>query len=287
MGPWARIIEGRTGPGSLYAIYVPSDWNGDAIVYAHGFRDAASPVDLRDQDQLFVFRDRLGTLGYAVAYSSFDVNGFVVKNGAQRTHQLSGLLAAELKGKPDRTFLAGHSLGAGVALSLVEQFPNQYDGALLMCGIVGGSLLETQYLGHVRALFDYFYPGALPGDVVDVPAGIVVTLSQVIAAVQTNPLGLFTIASTAQTPLPFVPAGEVTDPSSVAFQTLLGSLFGALSFQVRGAGNLLELTHGHTPFDNSTTQYALGTPVLPAAVVGPLVAGANSGVARYSFDRSA
>ena len=286
-GPWARIIEGRTGPGSLYAIYVPSDWNGDAIVYAHGFRDAVSPVDLRDQDQLFAFRDRLGTLGYAVGYSSFDANGFVVKNGAQRTHQLSGLLAAELKGKPDRTFLAGHSLGAGVALSLVEQFPNQYDGALLMCGIVGGSLLETQYLGHVRALFDYFYPGALPGDVVDVPAGTVVTLAQVIAAVQANPLGLFAIASTAQTPLPFVPAGEVTDPSSVAFQTLLGSLFGALSFQVRGAGNLLELTHGHTPFDNSTTQYALGTPVLPAAVVGPLVAAANSGVARYSFDRSA
>jgi predicted esterase len=283
-GPWARIVEGRTGPASVYTIFTPRTWNGDAIVYLHGFRDVASPVDLRDQDQFFEMRDLLGALGYAFAYSSFDANGFVVKNGAQRTHQLSGLLAAELGGQPDRTFLAGHSLGGGIALSLVEQFPSQYDGALLMCGMVGGSLLETQYLGHVRALFDFFYPGALPGDVVNVPTNTVVTLPQVIAAVQTNPLGLVAIASTAQAPLPFVPFGDVTDPSSLASQTLVGSLFGALAFQVRGAANLLELTHGHTPFDNSTTQYTLGAPVLPASVVSPLIAAANAGVARYSFD---
>jgi len=286
-GPWARIVEGRTGPASLYAIFTPRTWNGDAIVYVHGFRDAASPVDLRDQDQLFEVRDQLGALGYAVANSSFDANGFVVKNGAQRTHQLSGLLAAELGGKPDHTLLAGHSLGGGIALSLVEQFPSQYDGALLICGMVGGSLLETQYLGHVRALFDFFYPGALPGDVVNVPANTIVTLPQVIAAVQTNPFGLFAIASTAQAPVPFVPSGDVTDPSSVASQTLVGALFGALAFQVRGAGNLLELTHGHTPFDNSTTQCTLGTPLLPASVVSPLIAAANAGVARYSVDPAA
>ncbi|MCI0433431.1 MAG: hypothetical protein L0271_07265, partial [Gemmatimonadetes bacterium] len=167
------------------------------------------------------------------------------------------------------------------------QFPGQYDGALLMCGIVGGSLVETQYLGHVRALFDFFYPGALPGDVVSIPPGTVVTLPQVIAAVQTNPLGLFAIASTAQTPLPFVPVGDVTDPASVAAQTLVGSLFGALAFHARGIENVLELTHGHLPFENATTQYALGTPVLPAQVVSPLIAAANAGVDRFAFDRSA
>lgn len=286
-GPWARIVEGRTGPGSLYAIYTPRTWNGDAMVYVHGFRDVDSPVDLRDQDGLFQARDVLGTLGYAVAYSSFDANGFVVKDGAQRTHQLSGLLAAELKGKPGHTFVAGHSLGGGIALSLVEQFPKQYDGALLICGMVGGSLVETQYLGHVRALFDFFYPGALSGDAVTVPPGTVVTLAQVVAAVQANPLGLFAIASASQTPLPFVPSGDVTDPSSVATQTLVGSLFGALLFHARGAGNLVDLTHGHTPFDNHDTRYALGTPVLPAPAVSPLIAAANAGVARFTFDPSA
>ena len=232
-GPWARVVEGETGPGSRYAIYVPRTWNGDAVFYAHCFRDAASPVDLRDQDSLYKVRDVLGAQGYAVAYSSYSDNGFVVKDGAQRTHQLRGLLAAHVGGQPARRYLMGHSLGAGVSLDLAERFPGQYDGALLMCGIVGGSLAETQYLGHVRALFDHFYPGRVPGGVLGVPEGTVVTLPQIIAAVQSNPLALLAIASTAQTPLPWVPSGDLTNPSSLASQTLVGSLYATMSLMPR------------------------------------------------------
>ena len=286
-GPWSRIVEGETGPGSLYALYVPRVWNGDAVYYAHGFRDADSPVDLRDQDGLNTMRDQLGAQGYAVAYSSYSENGFAVKDGAQRTHQLRGRLKSELPHQPERSFLLGHSLGAGIALDLAERYPSQYDGALLVCGMVGGSMVQTQYLGHVRALFDFYYPGVLPGNVLGVPAGTVVALPQVIAAVSANPLGLFAIASTTQTPLPFVPAGPVTNPASPAFQTLVGSLFGALSFHARGINNILDLTHGHSPFDNNATQYALGNPLLAPAVLNPLIAAANAGVTRYEIAPSA
>jgi pimeloyl-ACP methyl ester carboxylesterase len=289
-GPWARVIEGETGPGSLYAMYIPRDWNGDAVVYAHGFRDAWSQVDLRDQDGLFAMRDQLGALGFAVAYSSYSMNGFAIKDGAQRTHQLRGLLASALNRQPTRTFLAGHSLGAAVALSLAEGYPEQYDGALLMCGMVGGSRVQTDYLGHVRALFDHHFPGRLPGNALSYPTGQVVTLPQVVTAVQSNPMGLFAIASTAQTPLPYVPVGNVMDPSSPAFQTMVGSLFGALNFHSRGIENILELTHGKSPFGNIDTQYAIGTAVLPASFTSPLealVAASNAGVARYTMAQSA
>src|SRR5215203_489857 len=74
--PWARIVEGETGPGSLYRVYIPISWNGDAVVYAHGIRDVTSPIDLRDQDGSNTVRDLLGAQGFAVAYSSFSVNGF-------------------------------------------------------------------------------------------------------------------------------------------------------------------------------------------------------------------
>ena len=40
-GVWAREITGSTGPGSRYAIFVPQDWNGDVVYYAHGIRPAA------------------------------------------------------------------------------------------------------------------------------------------------------------------------------------------------------------------------------------------------------
>ena len=290
-GPWSRIVEGGTGPGSEYAIYVPREWNGDAVFYAHGFRDGSSPVDLRDQDSLYKVRDALGAQGFAVAYSSYSDNGFVVKDGAQRTHQLRGLLAAQVQGQPTRSYLMGHSLGAGISLDLAESHPTQYDGALLMCGIVGGSLPQTQYLGHVRALFDHFYPGRAPGSVLGVPEGTVVTLPQIIGAVQSNPLALLAIASTAQTPLPWVPVGSLLDPNSVATQTLVGSLFAAVSFHARGINGILDQTHGKTPFENATTTYAVGQalplpPQLAPAIAG-LLAGANAGVARYSFDEPA
>src|SRR5438445_787174 len=48
--------------------------------------------------------------------------------------------------------------------TLVERYPKQYDGALSMCGVVGGSTDEVQYLANARILFDYFFPGVMPGD---------------------------------------------------------------------------------------------------------------------------
>ena len=37
-------LEGEIGPGSVYRIDVPERWNGDLVLYAHGFRDVAEPI---------------------------------------------------------------------------------------------------------------------------------------------------------------------------------------------------------------------------------------------------
>lgn len=284
-GPWARIVEGETGPGSLYTIYVPRDWNGDAIFYAHGIRPPLAPITLDDQDNFFEVRDALGAQGYAFVYSSFSENGLVVKDGALRTHQLRGLLAAEMRGQPTRSYLAGYSLGGAVAVYLAEQFPRQYDGALSMCGMIGGSQIELDYAAHVRALFDYFYPGVLPGDVTQVP-GPPLTQDQitalVVGAISANPTGLYAIASTAQTPLAYAPIGSVTNPADVAFQTLVGSLVYALYYQHIGTNDMVARTHGHSPVDNTQTVYSVGTLVIPNPALAFLIAQANEGVQRYS-----
>ena len=286
-GPWTRIVTGQTGPGSLYAIYVPTDWNGQAVTIAHGFRDAASPIDLRDQDGLYDAREALGALGYAVAYSSYSENGFAVKDGTLRTHQLRGLLSSVLGRAPTKHFLVGYSLGGGVTVSLAEQYPTQYAGALTVCGLVGGSRVQTQYLGHVRALFDSYFTGFAPGNVLGVPDGTVITIPQIAAAVSSNPLGLLALASTKETPLPYVPLGSVFDPTSPAAQTLVGSLWAAISFHARGINNITDLTHGKSPFDNATTTYTLGTPVgLPAAMLQPMIAASNDSVMRYRMPPS-
>jgi pimeloyl-ACP methyl ester carboxylesterase len=295
-GPWARVVEGETGPGSLYALYIPAHWNGDAIYYAHGIRPPLDPITLNDQDKFFEVRDALGALGYAFAYSSFSENGLAVKDGAQRTHQLRSRLSSELPGQPQRNYLVGYSLGALVALDLGERFPQQYDGVLAMCGMVGGTPLELQYVGDVRALFDYYYPGVLPGNVISVPS-TPLTLAEVQALVigaitptAANPqavLGMFAIASTAQTPLAYAPIGSLGDPSSPAFQSLVGSLITALYYQLLGTPDVLDRTHGHSPFDNRHTTYIMGTPAIPvpqlAPVIASMIAASNGGVARYDM----
>jgi pimeloyl-ACP methyl ester carboxylesterase len=295
-GPWARIVEGETGPSSLYALHIPVQWNGDAIYYAHGIRPPQAPITLDDQDNFFEVRDALGALGYAFAYSSFSENGLAVKDGAQRTHQLRGLLGSELKGKPNRNYLAGYSLGALVALELGERYPGQYDGVLAMCGMIGGTPLELQYVGDVRALFDAYYPGVLPGNVISVPStpptiaevqALVIRAITPSAADPQATLKMFAIASTAQTPLAYAPIGSLGDPSSPAFQSLVQSLITAVYYQLLGTPDVVDRTHGHSPYDNRTTIYTMGTPAVPVPALIPLIQGmiaaSNQGVMRYDI----
>jgi len=299
-GPWARVVEGETGPGSLYALYIPTNWNGDAIYYAHGIRPPLDDITLNDQDNFFAVRDALGGLGYAFAYSSFSENGLAVKDGAQRTHQLRGLLNAELPNQPQRNYLAGYSLGALSALEVGERFAAQYDGVLAMCGMVGGTPLELQYIGDVRALFDAYFPGVLDGS--PISPGRPLTQNEikaiVINAITPKPsdpfatVKMFAIASTAQTPLAFVPNWTPRVPgtgieTSLAFETMVTSLIAALYYQNLGTPDVLDRTHGHSPYDNRGITYTMGTPAVPSPTLIPLVqsmiAGSNTAVTRYDI----
>ena len=82
---WERQITGESGPGALYAFYVPVNWNGDVVYYAHGIVPAAMPLALPTGDGFPAVRDALGQRGYAVAYSSFSENGWAVKDGKPDT----------------------------------------------------------------------------------------------------------------------------------------------------------------------------------------------------------
>ncbi len=279
---WARIITGETGPGSRYQLYLPRQWNGTAVFYAHGIRDVLDPVGLQAQDNYPAIRDQLGALGYAVAYSSFSENGYAVQDAATRTHQLRGLFTSQF-GKPTRSILFGHSLGALAVMQLAERFPDQYDGVVPVCGIVGGTQAQLDYVVNVRALFDQFYPGILPGSadapvpgfVMDPPLRI-----QIINTVSTNPLGLLVIASTAQTPLEFT-----TTPQ------LVESLLNALFYHSRGADNVLTFTNGKFPVSNVGVTYSprpgLILPPLNLGSLSALLNGVNAQIPRFEADPSA
>ena len=163
-----QVIDGVTAGGALYRFLVPSPWNGQLIVYAHGYVAAGQPLALPNSPLELAAFQAITSQGFAIAMSSYAENGWAVKNGAQTTHQLGGLFASRVA-QPTRTYLAGTSEGGLIALDLTESFPGQYDGLLSLCGVVGGAPIHWQHAGDGRVLFDYFFPGVLPGDLLHMP----------------------------------------------------------------------------------------------------------------------
>ncbi|MGM0902901.1 MAG: alpha/beta hydrolase [Bacillota bacterium] len=127
--------------GAGYRIEVPKNWNGELVLYAHGFRGTGLELTVSNPTNL---REYLLNNGYAWAASSYSTNGYDVAQGVKDTHALGSLFNGKV-GKPSRTYVTGHSMGGHITAVLAEQYSNSYDGALPMCGVTG----DTE-------LFDFF-----------------------------------------------------------------------------------------------------------------------------------
>ena len=258
-----EVVDGSTGPGSVYRLVRPSNWNGILLLYAHGYVSKDVPVAITPDSELVI--SLVASRGFAVAVSSFSENGWVLKDGVQRTHQLLGLFTSKF-GKPARVYAAGASMGGLIAIRVIETWPDQFAGVLPACAVAGGYTRQNDYVLNVRVLFDLFYPGVLSGTAVDVPPGINVTediVNPAIIAMTANPLGAAAIASITQTPVPFANGPELLESIATA-------LAGAAAYP-----EVLELTHGAPYFDNTATQY---TGALPE----PTLAFINANVQRFA-----
>jgi pimeloyl-ACP methyl ester carboxylesterase len=163
-----QVIDGVAADGALYRFLVPNPWNGQLVVYAHGYVSPTAPLALPSTPLELGAFQALNNLGFAVAMSSYAENGWAVKVGAQDTNQLRELFASQVA-RPYRTYLVGTSMGGLVALDLTERYAGRYDGTLSACGVVGGTPQLSQHWGDGRVVFDYFFPGVLPGDLLNMP----------------------------------------------------------------------------------------------------------------------
>jgi pimeloyl-ACP methyl ester carboxylesterase len=269
--PNAAAEQLGTSNGAQYAMFVPAAWNGRLVLWAHGFVDPEAPIALPDvlpadvAPWLVELREALLGAGYAVAYSSYAENGWAVKDGAARTHELRALFMARF-GVPTHVYVGGRSLGALITVMLAETRPGDYQGALALCGPVGGGRLETDYVANVRVLFDFFFPGVIPGDVLHVPPMEYSAESPIVGAIVNaiiaEPHKAVALASVDQIELPYRTLSE-----------LVFSIVRPLGYNIRGTNDILARTGGQSPFGNLTTRYT-GLGLYDAAV--------NAGVGRFA-----
>jgi pimeloyl-ACP methyl ester carboxylesterase len=266
-----EVVDGQFGPGALYRLVRPANWNGSLVLYAHGFVPRSEPVALPAEANLII--SLLAPEGFAVALSSFSENGWAVKDGAQRTYQLLGIFTSKF-GTPTHVYIGGSSLGGLIAIKLLEEHPGTFVGALCACSVAGGTRQLFDYYANTRALFDLFYPGVhLPGNAGSVPPDTDI-INDIVnpagAAIAFDPSGAAKIAVIDQTPVPFSNPAE-----------LVQSITTALAGNASSYNDLSPELHGKPYFDNRSVQYT--SPFLPPL----LLAAINADVGRFSAVPSA
>ncbi len=157
-----RIVDTPELKGAYGLIVIPEGWQpetGGLFLYAHGYtadRRLLRPfkADLSDLDPLFV----LGLLplerGYAIATTTFRSVGWYVKDAVKDIENLRRYFVRRY-GKPKHTYLWGHSGGGMVTSTVIEYFPDLYDGAAPMCGPSAGARRNFNGAFDIRVLFEW------------------------------------------------------------------------------------------------------------------------------------
>lgn len=131
---------GSLSDGAKYVIEVPANWNGVLFLYSHGYvppgtsnpaQDAAISDPVTHGFMLFS--------GFALAGSSYAHTGWAVQEAL--LDQIAVLdLFKTMVGTPVRTIAWGHSLGGIITAGLLQRYPDRFDAALPMCGVLSGGV---------------------------------------------------------------------------------------------------------------------------------------------------
>jgi pimeloyl-ACP methyl ester carboxylesterase len=147
--------------GAKFRIDVPDRWNGGLVMYCHGYSPAPGSFGPKEPPITEVFLRE----GYAVAQSGYSAGGWAIEEAVADTQALRRYFSNKY-GAPKETYVTGHSMGGFLTMTLLEMFPNDYDGGLALCGpLASASWFMERRPFDMRVVFDYYFPGALPNPV--------------------------------------------------------------------------------------------------------------------------
>jgi pimeloyl-ACP methyl ester carboxylesterase len=243
--------------GAAFRIDVPDNYNGQLIVYCHGYspnKGAFNTNPLRADLAPYY------NSGFAVIQSGYSTGGWAVEQAMAETEVLRQYFVSK-HGQPKRTIVTGHSMGGLLTVALVEKHPANYAGGLALCGALNPSLSFARHREFdAIVLFDYFFPGIIgataarpsPEGGLGAPFATKIT-----AAINADPVK----AEALRQWLGLKKTTEIT--GLVAFMTSI-----QMELAQRAGGN---------PFDNRDTVYS----------GGPDEVAVNRGVKRYAADAQA
>jgi pimeloyl-ACP methyl ester carboxylesterase len=268
---WPPVCEESSLPShdpkypedQLIIICIPPDWNGQLVMYAHGYVPPqfalALPVNELTVDGVFI-PSAFIPQHFAFATTSFHKNGVAIEQGAKDLNRLLQEFKSIVPPHSlDKVYIVGGSEGGLIAVQLLEHFPGKYSGGLAVCAPLGGSSAFIKNVYDFRVVFDYFFPtvftfppnqpDAPPFGALDTPQDAFlfwesVYVPRIIAALSSNlpaTAQLFTVTKAVVDP---------TDPTTTAIETAIL----LLAHPLFGANDLIS-TAGGIPYDNRSTTY--------------------------------
>lgn len=254
-------VDSTTGEQVL--VCQPLRWNGDLVVFAHGYVPDVPPNSppIFPWEQLTVPNSTttlpgiLTGLGYLFAATSYTQNGLVVVQGIQDIRNLVTSLRALYPIR--RVFLVGASEGGLITTLAVEQYPAEFSGGVSVCGPVGDFRAQIQYFGDFRVLFDHYFP-VLPalygGTPVDIPPAL---MADWVAS--PSPAKLAVLGALSGAPVQSVQdllkaARAPIDPADPV-NTTAATTLGLLDYSVLAMMNAQQVLQAQ-PYDNTATWYS-------------------------------
>jgi pimeloyl-ACP methyl ester carboxylesterase len=130
---------GALSDGATYEIQCPTGaWNGTLFLYSHGYVTPGSANPATDVGDPITGAWLLGH-GYALAGSSYATTGWAIQQALP--DQVNTLnVFDQAFGKPRTTIAWGHSLGGIITAGLIQDYPNLFNAALPMCGVLSGGV---------------------------------------------------------------------------------------------------------------------------------------------------
>lgn len=213
---------GMLPDGATYIIEVPSNWNGILFLYSHGYVVPGSNNPAHDvgdpATRLFMLSS-----GFALAGSSYATTGWAIEQALP--DQIAVLdVFNKMVGTPKQTIAWGHSLGGMVTAGLIQRYPDRFDAALPMCGVLSGGVATWNTALDSAFAFQTLL-GSSQLQVVNItdPVGNLTLAEGLLAAAQGTPQGrarLALVSALADGPGWFDPASPEPAPTDFASQEM-------------------------------------------------------------------
>jgi pimeloyl-ACP methyl ester carboxylesterase len=218
--------SGTTSTGTLvdgaqWKIQCPTiAWNGTLLLYSHGYVAPGSLNPATDVGDPATGAYLLAH-GFALAGSSYATTGWAIQQALPDQIATLDVFDATY-GTPTRTIAWGHSLGGIITAGLIQDYPNRFNAALPMCGVLAGGVATWNTALDAEFAFKQLLPFTSMLQLVNItnPKANLALADSILGAAQATPQGrarLALVSALGDTPGWFNPASP--EPAATDFVT--------------------------------------------------------------------